>query len=223
MASTTYKLERWSLEDLFPAIDSSKIQAAREELVGMIDEFEGVRDKLVPDLAEEEFVRILETYEQGIRRLYRLYGFGSLSFAADTQDQQVQILQAQMLQLTAEVENRSLFFKLWWKGLDDEAAERLMKAEGFNAEVKIVNDFSNPMQKGSSLALWVKTDSVAVLGGDAIGEIRKSSEAVAREAVSNLLPEVRVKATVDVHLADMLPQSLKKWQKPMQVKLHLLR
>lgn len=130
MTTTTYKQERWSLEDLFPAIDSPKIQAAREELVGMIDDFEGVRDKLVPDLAEEEFGRILETYEQGIRRLYRLYGFGSLSFAADTQDQQVQILQAQMLQLTAEVENRSLFFKLWWKGLDDEVAKRLMKASG---------------------------------------------------------------------------------------------
>jgi len=128
MTTTTYKQERWSLEDLFPAIDSPRIQAAREELEGMIDDFKGVRDKLVPDLAEEEFVRILEAYEQGIRLLYRLYGFGSLSFAEDTQDQQAQILQAQMLQLTAEVDNRSLFFKLWWKGLDDEAAERLMKA-----------------------------------------------------------------------------------------------
>ena len=76
MTTTMYKLERWSLEDLFPAIDSPRIQAAREELEGMIDDFEGVRDKLVPDLAEEEFVRILEAYEQVIRRLYRLYGFG---------------------------------------------------------------------------------------------------------------------------------------------------
>jgi len=130
MATARYKQEKWSLEDLFPAIDSPWIQAAREELEIIIENFEDVRDKLAPDLAEEEFVRILEAYEQGIRLLYRLYGFGSLSFAEDTQDQRAQILQAQMQQLAAEVDNRSLFFKLWWKGLDDEPAERLMKASG---------------------------------------------------------------------------------------------
>jgi RNA 3'-terminal phosphate cyclase len=54
------------------------------------------------------------------------------------------------------------------------------------------------------LVLWAKTDTDVLLGGDAIGEIRKSSEAVAKEAVGNLLNEVRAEATVDVHLADML-------------------
>jgi len=54
------------------------------------------------------------------------------------------------------------------------------------------------------LVLWSKTDTGILLGGDAIGEIRKSSETVAQEATKNLLDEIWAKATVDVHLADML-------------------
>jgi RNA 3'-terminal phosphate cyclase (ATP) len=83
-------------------------------------------------------------------------------------------------------------------------AERLLSAQGYRPEIRIINDFSSPMQKGSSLLLWVKTDSGVLLGGDAIGEIRKPSKAVARETVRNLLDEVQTEATVDVHLADML-------------------
>ncbi len=54
------------------------------------------------------------------------------------------------------------------------------------------------------MVLWAKTNKGVLLGGDAIGELRKSSEAVGREAAENLLKETKQKATVDEHLADML-------------------
>lgn len=84
------------------------------------------------------------------------------------------------------------------------AASEFLKTRGYQAEIKVVNDTSNPLQKGSSLVLWAKTDAGALLGGDAIGELGKPSEAVGREAAENLLKEVESEATVDVHLADML-------------------
>lgn len=83
-------------------------------------------------------------------------------------------------------------------------ASEILKTRGYKAEVQVVNDTSNPLQKGSSLVLWAKTDFGALLGGDAIGELGKPSEVVGREAAENLLKEVESKATVDVHLADML-------------------
>jgi len=83
-------------------------------------------------------------------------------------------------------------------------AERLLKIRGYDPKIRVVNDFSNPVQKGSSLVLWAKTDADVLLGSDAIGELRKSSEAVAREAAENLLIEIQSKPTVDIHLADML-------------------
>jgi RNA 3'-terminal phosphate cyclase (ATP) len=84
------------------------------------------------------------------------------------------------------------------------AANEALRARGYEADIQVVNDVSNPLQKGSSLVLWAKTDKGAVLGGDAIGELGKPSEAVGREAAEKFLKEVESRATVDVHLADIL-------------------
>lgn len=84
------------------------------------------------------------------------------------------------------------------------AAHNQLRAHRYQAKIRVVNDTSNPVQKGSSLVLWAKTSTNVLLGGDAIGELRKSSEKVGREAAENLLDELKARATVDVHLADML-------------------
>ena len=85
-----------------------------------------------------------------------------------------------------------------------EAAKNYLRERGLTAEIQIINDQSNPLQKGSSIVLWAETDKGALLGADAIGELRKTSEAVGVESAEKLLSEVSSKATVDVHLADML-------------------
>ena len=85
-----------------------------------------------------------------------------------------------------------------------EAANRDLNRLGYRARIQIVNDRSSPIQKGSSLVLWAKTSTGVLFGGDAIGELHKSSESVGREAAENLLKEVQAQVTVDIHLADML-------------------
>jgi len=84
------------------------------------------------------------------------------------------------------------------------AANECLRARGYEAKIQVVNDVSNPLQKGSSLVLWARSDTGALLGGDAIGELRKPSEVVGKEAAENLVRELETQATVDVHLADML-------------------
>ena len=84
------------------------------------------------------------------------------------------------------------------------AANNCLEEKGYTAEIQVVNDRSNPLQKGSSLVLWAETDAGAILGADAIGELRKPSEKVGREAAEKLCMGISAKATVDVHLADML-------------------
>jgi RNA 3'-phosphate cyclase len=84
------------------------------------------------------------------------------------------------------------------------AAHEYLSEKGLTPNIQVVNDTSNPQQKGSSIVLWAETDTGAVLGADAIGELRKASEAVGREAAEKLYSEVSTKPTVDVHLADML-------------------
>lgn len=84
------------------------------------------------------------------------------------------------------------------------AASDYLENKGFATDIQIINDRSNPLQKGSSLVLWAETDKGTIVGADAIGEIKKSSEAVGEEAAEKLYIEISAKATVDVHLADML-------------------
>jgi RNA 3'-terminal phosphate cyclase (ATP) len=84
------------------------------------------------------------------------------------------------------------------------AANECLSGRGYVADIEIVNDTSNPLQKGSSVVLWTETSTGAILGADAIGELRKTSETVGREAAEKLCAEVSAKPTVDVHLADML-------------------
>jgi RNA 3'-phosphate cyclase len=84
------------------------------------------------------------------------------------------------------------------------AANDYLKEKGYAADIQIINDKSNPLQKGSSLVLWAETSTNAILGADAIGELRKASESVGMEAAEKLFTEVSAKPTVDIHMADML-------------------
>jgi RNA 3'-terminal phosphate cyclase (ATP) len=83
-------------------------------------------------------------------------------------------------------------------------ATQLLFDKGYRADIQIVNDTSNPVQKGSSIALWAETGSGVIFGADAIGELKKMAEAVGSEAAKNLIAELEAQATVDVHLGDML-------------------
>jgi RNA 3'-terminal phosphate cyclase (ATP) len=85
-----------------------------------------------------------------------------------------------------------------------EAARKYLKARGFKSKIRVLYDTTNPHQKGSSLVLWAETDTGVILGGDAIGELRKPSDVVGREAAENLLKELKQRPTADIHLGDMV-------------------
>ena len=94
---------------------------------------------------------------------------------------------------------------------DRQVAERQAKAaqdylmqNGYKADIQVVNDQSNPIQKGSSIVLWAETDTGIIFGADAIGELRKMAEAIGKEAAERLILELSAKPMVDVFLADML-------------------
>jgi oligoendopeptidase F len=125
-----YTLSPWSLNDLFPSVDSPELEAAFEKIEEQVTSFEGVRHKLKADISEQDFLEILRASEETARLAYKLYAFAGLSFAAETQNQAAQTLQTRVQQFLAEIENRTLFFSLWWKALDDENASRLMSAAG---------------------------------------------------------------------------------------------
>jgi RNA 3'-terminal phosphate cyclase (ATP) len=84
------------------------------------------------------------------------------------------------------------------------AAQSLLAQNGLKSDIQIVNDQSNPIQKGSSIALWAETDTGVIVGADSIGKLRKMAEDVGKEAAQTLVTELHMQPTVDVFLADML-------------------
>jgi len=126
----TYTQTKWSLADLYPGFDNPELEAAFDKVEEQVTSFEGVRARLHPGLEADSFLEIVRASESISRIVSRLYAFAGLSFAANTQDQAAQTLQARVDQFAAEMQNRTLFFSLWWKEVDDANAKRLMNAAG---------------------------------------------------------------------------------------------
>jgi oligoendopeptidase F len=126
----TYSVKKWDLDELFPGFDSPDLQAAFDNVEEQVTSFEGVRDKLKPDMDADTFLDVVRASEEIARILNRVYGYAELSFSADTQDQNAQSLIGRVQQFAAEIQNRTLFFSLWWKDVDEENAERLMSDSG---------------------------------------------------------------------------------------------
>ncbi len=125
-----YTQSRWSLDDLFTGFDDANIEATYEKLDAMVAQFEKCREELQPEISAERFMEIVAGSEAMEKLGHRLYGFAELSFAANTQDQKAQIAVARIQQFAADMSNRTLFFSLWWKALDDANAQRLLEASG---------------------------------------------------------------------------------------------
>jgi oligoendopeptidase F len=125
-----YTIKKWKLDELFPGFDSPELQAAFDNVEEEVASFEGVRGKLKPDMDADQFLEVVRASEGTTRIVNRIYAFAGLSFASDTQDQAAQSLLGRVQQFAAEMQNRTLFFSLWWKDLDEENAERLMSKSG---------------------------------------------------------------------------------------------
>lgn len=79
-----------------------------------------------------------------------------------------------------------------------------MLSKDFSCPINIVCEYVDAQCLGSGVVVWLKTDTEAILGADAIGEVKKTAEEVGQEAGLKLIDEFRSGAVVDRHLADNL-------------------
>lgn len=126
----TFTQKAWSLDDLYSAFDSAELDAAYKALDEQVSAFEARRAELSAEMDVEDFIEMLESSEKSARIANRLYSFSGLAFTGNTQDQAAMSAMARAEQFLAEVQNRTLFFDLWWKALDAESAARFMAAAG---------------------------------------------------------------------------------------------
>lgn len=125
-----YQQTRWTLQALFPDPQSPAVDQTIAELESVTTETEALRPTLSPDMSGEAFSSALKAIETFTELAHRLGGYGQLWFTEDTQNQAALAFMGRMDQLLTEAQNRILFFSLWWKSLEHEAAERLLAFAG---------------------------------------------------------------------------------------------
>lgn len=121
-----YQPSTWDLSDLLPDSRPETIDAAIARLEATVDRFVDCRDRLSAELTQDDFLPILEIYQDIMDQMTILSGFGNLRFASNTQDSSALAYRNRINQLLTRLDNRMLFFEIWWKDLDDEAAEKLL-------------------------------------------------------------------------------------------------
>ncbi len=126
----TYTPQRWRLDDLLPPAESPEMEAHLTELEERIVSFAALRETLSPDIAEDQFCDILDRYESLVADVGMLEAYSYLWFSEDTANQTALAFRARAEQIAAQAENRTMFFNLWWKALDEENATRLMSVSG---------------------------------------------------------------------------------------------
>jgi oligoendopeptidase F len=212
---TTYSQTRWSLADLFSARDGQDMQQGFADLEAGVTRFETRRSQLTADITESDFLSITRELEALTRQAQRIYDFASLSFAADTQDQAAQTFLAQVRQTMAGFENRTLFFSLWWKALDDAPAQRLLESAGdyrywlaqmrnfkphtlSEAEEKIVN-IKNTTGASALNTLYAAITNRYVFRLEVEGEIKEMTRGEAMVYVREANPELRKAAYQEMY------------------------
>lgn len=127
-----YGLSGWDLAELLPEpreeIISERLAALEQRVQGFVAQ----REHLNPEMEPRLLIEIMDQYETLVEQVYTLAAYGSLWFSSDTQSSAALTYRNRMQQVMTDVQNRTLFFDLWWKELDeDEAAALLPGAEQF--------------------------------------------------------------------------------------------
>ncbi len=128
--TNTYDQKRWSLSALFPGHDSPEFNGAMKSVEDAVSKFEKIRPKLTADINQDTFQEIVTELEGITIQIHRLAVFTGLWLTEDTQNQDALALQAKIDQFLVTLQNKIIFFNLWWKELDQKNADRLMKTAG---------------------------------------------------------------------------------------------
>jgi oligoendopeptidase F len=132
----SYRLSAWDLSELLPSTDEAVVSARLADLEQTVQRFVAQRDRLRPDMDRAEFLALMEQYERLVEQVYTLGAYGNLWFSADTQSQAALTYRNRMQQVYTDVQNRTLFFDLWWKELSDEEAAALLPTVEENADYR---------------------------------------------------------------------------------------
>lgn len=127
--STKAMPDRWDLTHL---VENPVQQLDRHlsDLDAQVAKIEAARTRLSPGMPSEDFQAILNISESVAQSSSRLGAYAYLWFSENTKDAKARSFKTHVEERLTAFQNRLLFFELWWQGVDDQNAARLMVDAG---------------------------------------------------------------------------------------------
>ncbi|MBF0518710.1 MAG: M3 family oligoendopeptidase [Nitrospirae bacterium] len=123
-----YQKRRWDLTELLPY--DKEIQKVFIEIENCVSQIESKRNKLKADMDGSVFREILTLTENFATIAGKITAYSVLRFSEDTQDTEALAIMGNVENFLTDMQNRILFFSLWWKSLTDDESNRLLDSSG---------------------------------------------------------------------------------------------
>jgi oligoendopeptidase F len=129
LPSRTEIPDRWDLTDLVKD-PVGQLDAHISAIEGHVTQIEAARDTLSPSLSNSDFASILNLSESVAQSSSRLGAYAYLWFSENTKDSKARSFKANVEERLTALQNRLLFFELWWQSIDEKNAARLLDGSG---------------------------------------------------------------------------------------------
>ena len=121
--------DRWDLSHL--ATDPvGTFESLLSDLESKAATIEAARPTLAPTMASRDLLALLRLSEDIAQGSSRLGAYAYLWFSENTKNAEARSFKTRVEERLTSVSNRLLFFDLWWQGVDDANATRLMADAG---------------------------------------------------------------------------------------------
>ena len=126
-----YELGKWNLDELVKNPTRSTIDKKLTEIEKNTKKITSVKKNLRPNITSTKFLKLLSSIEHIAEKSSMIGGYSSLRYSENTQSDEATSLLMRISKFNSEMENKLLFFDLWWKKqIDERNAKRLIKSAG---------------------------------------------------------------------------------------------
>ena len=121
----------WNLDDLVSNPTRQTFDKKIKDIRRQSERFAKNKSQLKVNISSRKFLQLLHEIEDITEKASMIGGYAGLKFSEDTQSDEATALLTRISQFGSTVENKMLFFDLWWKkGIDEKNAKRLIKEAG---------------------------------------------------------------------------------------------
>ena len=130
-----YKLGKWNLNELVKNPTRAVFDKKLSKIENKAKSFEKNKKSLNSNISSTRFLKILHDIESVSEKSSVISGYASLCYSENTQSDEATSLLTRITKFGSDIENRLLFFDLWWKRqIDEKNAKRLIKSAGQYSE-----------------------------------------------------------------------------------------